>query len=92
MAAVPSQESCQGAGSRLSIRFVLTKCPGLDLFYLTKLPGMVLHPTVYHVRVCVRARARVRTPQHTQTPPNTPQKQNLKLLIGSESTAAVRSY
>lgn len=35
---------CQAAGSHLSLRCVSTKAPVLDLSYLTKLPGMALHP------------------------------------------------
>jgi hypothetical protein len=35
----------QGAGSCLSLRCVPTESQGLDLLYLTKLPGMALHPT-----------------------------------------------
>ena len=36
----------QGAGSHLSLRCVATESLGLDLLYLTKLPGMVLCPTI----------------------------------------------
>ena len=35
----------QGAGSHLSLRCVPTESLGLDLLYLTKLPGMVSPPT-----------------------------------------------
>ena len=36
----------QGTGSCLSLRCVPTESPGLNLLYLTKLSGMVLHPTL----------------------------------------------
>jgi hypothetical protein len=35
----------QGAESCLSLRCAPTESPGLELLYLPKLPGMVLHPT-----------------------------------------------
>ena len=41
---VPSQESGKEL-SHLSLRRVPTESLGLDLLYLTKLPGMVLCPT-----------------------------------------------
>jgi hypothetical protein len=42
MACVQESGVWQGAGSHLSLRCVSKESPGLDLLYLTKLPGMVL--------------------------------------------------
>ena len=35
----------QGQRNYLSIWYVFTESPGLNMLYLTKLPGMVLYPT-----------------------------------------------